>query len=68
MEGAGRDALLAAGTEVGLAGGVGLYGGDDYRGKIAHTTTATVAANASTTMRMSTVLLRCGRNGLKPKV
>ena len=66
VEGPGKDHQLTSGTEIFLPGGVGLDGGDGHVEKIAHAMTASMARTATTTMMMSTMVLWCSRNGLKP--
>lgn len=60
------DGPVAPGTQVFLGGLVGLNGRDRYVEKIAHAMTASMARIATTTMRMSTTVLSCCLNGLKP--
>jgi len=66
VKGARWNDRLTSGTHVGLAGGVWLDDADGHPEEIAHHTTATVAARASTTITMSAVRTRNGRNGFKP--
>lgn len=54
MEGAGRDRVVATGTEVLLHRLIGLDGSDSQPAKIAHAMTASMASTAMTTMAMST--------------
>lgn len=65
-----RNGALAPGTEIRLAGCIGLNwrNGDlvHRQAKIAHTTTAVVTSRATTTIKTSNVVFSCCRNGLSP--
>lgn len=54
MERAGRNRVIATGTEVLLDSLIGLDGSDRQPAKIAHAMTASMASTAMTTMAMST--------------
>ena len=66
VEGSRGDRVVAARTDVGLPGRVGLDRCDRQVPKRAHRTTPNVTAKAPTTRAMSRKLFDCGRNGLKP--
>lgn len=66
VEGSRGDRPIASRTEVFLDRLIGLDGSDSYAEKIAHAITASMARMATTTMMMSTMVLSCCRNGLKP--
>ena len=61
------DEAVTSGAQVLLAGSVRLNRGDDlYPERTAHSTSTNAARIVPVTMAMSTAVLRCWRNGLKP--
>ena len=66
MEGPRWDGVVTSRAYVLLDGLIGLDRGHRHPEKIAHAITPRVAASANTTRTMSSTLLSCSRNGLKP--
>ncbi len=62
----GTNRAGTTGTFVTLASRIWLNLRDDLYAKSAHSTTAAVSAAAPTTIRMSVISRRWGRNGLNP--
>jgi len=66
VESPGRDGVVTARADVLFDRLIGLNGADGHPENIAHAITATVARTAKTTITMSSAVLSCSRNGLKP--
>ena len=65
VKGSREDRGVAAGTDVGLAGGVGLHRRHRYP-RIAHASKTTTTRTVTMTRAMSSGDLRAGRKGLNP--